>query len=312
MLHDLFQSTHPSGVRLFRMILSIRRINLNPRTPVGCDGIRSLARLFSYIFQSTHPSGVRRPSTRRASPTRHFNPRTPVGCDVPVLVLACIGDRISIHAPQWGATTRVKYPNPSPRISIHAPQWGATKWALQISNNANISIHAPQWGATGHLSGFGARQVISIHAPQWGATYCWPLGVTFVVFQSTHPSGVRLNEHGYRARSMRFQSTHPSGVRRVENQRGIHRHDFNPRTPVGCDLVLLPVRLLDDISIHAPQWGATEITAVRSRVFKFQSTHPSGVRPVRVAQEPLVEAISIHAPQWGATCGGSTATCAKS
>ena len=81
------------------------RSDFNPRTPVGCDAQWSFGRRLQMLFQSTHPSGVRRPSTRRASPTRHFNPRTPVGCDVPVLVLACIGDRISIHAPQWGATS---------------------------------------------------------------------------------------------------------------------------------------------------------------------------------------------------------------
>ena len=145
------------------------------------------------LFQSTHPSGVRRPSTRRASPTRHFNPRTPVGCDVPVLVLACIGDRISIHAPQWGATSAY------------------------------------------HQSPAGA------------------------LFQSTHPSGVRPTDSAAIVRCKQFQSTHPSGVRPPSGDCGRSATaDFNPRTPVGCDLSTEPNRSASPvISIHAPQWGAT-------------------------------------------------------
>ena len=58
------------------------RAHFNPRTPVGCD---------------RYGSGRRRPRT-------HFNPRTPVGCDQR-LPLAGKQPIISIHAPQWGATS---------------------------------------------------------------------------------------------------------------------------------------------------------------------------------------------------------------
>ena len=77
-----FQSTHPSGVRL----------NVG-RDPSPYDR-----------FQSTHPSGVRRTRQRAQRHTRNFNPRTPVGCDHRELAYPPAG-RISIHAPQWGATT---------------------------------------------------------------------------------------------------------------------------------------------------------------------------------------------------------------
>ena len=55
-----------------------------------------------------------------------------------------------------------------------------------------------------------------------------------------------------------FQSTHPSGVR--------------PVTPIVAGVAV-------EISIHAPQWGATRVgdTPV-VHVNRFQSTHPSGVR----------------------------------
>ena len=57
-------------------------------------------------------------------------------------------------------------------------------------------------------------------------------------------------------------------------------HDFNPRTPVGCDLRLRRLRLM---------------------AYRFQSTHPSGVRRADRQGRGHPQGISIHAPQWGAT-----------
>ena len=58
-----------------------------------------------------------------------------------------------------------------------------------------------------------------------------------------------------------------------------YRRDFNPRTPVGCDLSAQARYYVEPISIHAPQWGATKSVELLSRK----------------------AGISIHAPQWGAT-----------
>ena len=99
-------------------------------------------------------------------------------------------------------------------------------------------------------------------------------------FQSTHPSGVRPPRGFANVMDWVFQSTHPSGVR-----------------PFGDYLAVAVVV----ISIHAPQWGATNrdrrrtphrhhfnprtpvgcdyrLIAVGPCVLRFQSTHPSGVR----------------------------------
>ena len=143
----------------------------------------------------------------------YFNPRTPVGCDL--LEISIRGNLvvISIHAPQWGATTCIFMLRHIFYISIHAPQWGATERDLVVLPDRVISIHAPQWGATRHARRIGCQQYISIHAPQWGATlpadgrrpqrpisiHAPQWGATAVllavptirrVFQSTHPSGV--------------------------------------------------------------------------------------------------------------------------
>ena len=125
--------------------------------------------------------------------------------------------------------------------------------------------------------------------------------------------------------SSKFQSTHPCGVRRRIFHKVSQKQSFNPRTPVGCDVPLcvqisfvhqfqsthpcgvrLPVQinifLQDDVSIHAPLWGAT-ISSYKSYTtlrgfnprtpvgcdserllgwagWTFQSTHPCGVRHI--------------------------------
>ena len=142
-----------------------------------------------------------------------------------------------------------------------------------------ISIHAPQWGATRVAEAPQLAVPISIHAPQWGATSRAVFICKTMVFQSTHPSGVRL-----RARS---------GSR--------SRRDFNPRTPVGCDGHVTPGTAAHEISIHAPQWGATMPWPSILPTTAFQSTHPSGVRLDAGDGTGHVLVISIHAPQWGAT-----------
>ena len=78
---NVFQSTHPSGVRRRRYDTRQHSTDFNPRTPVGCD----------------------QRDTEIAIPKATFNPRTPVGCDGR-RVYPSRQEHISIHAPQWGAT----------------------------------------------------------------------------------------------------------------------------------------------------------------------------------------------------------------
>ena len=110
-------------------------------------------------------------------------------------------------------------------------------------------------------------------------TSTWMVSVVSV-FQSTHPSGVRRLASALRGTAARFQSTHPSGVRHLQLSHLTYRFE---------------------ISIHAPQWGATNTrlsalpclghfnprtpvgcdrvrSSLGSSQSGFQSTHPSGVR----------------------------------
>ena len=168
--------------------------DFNPRTPVGCDPVRTNSYCSVLRFQSTHPSGV------RPAPQHH---RQRIS-------------GISIHAPQWGATgsfpTRWRRPtNFNPRTPVGCdPADTGSCWATvdfnprtpvgcddTIFNNCHnygISIHAPQWGATGYGNRRDNRRIISIHAPQWGATSPSLRRPYSARFQSTHPSGVRPRE----------------------------------------------------------------------------------------------------------------------
>ena len=129
-----------------------------------------------------------------------------------------------------------------------------------------------------------------------------PTGSTAVLFQSTHPSGVRLVQQCASFGNGNFNPRTPVGCDGVVGLKlTLHEH-FNPRTPVGCDHGEADGRVFDDISIHAPQWGATFSRMVpETLLFVFQSTHPSGVRPEKSAVVIKPKGISIHAPQWGAT-----------
>ena len=188
------------------------------------------------LFQSTHPSGVRRPSTRRASPTRHFNPRTPVGCDVPVLVLACIGDRISIHAPQWGATSAY-HQSPAGALfqSTHPSGVRPTDSAAIVRCKQFQSTHPsgvrPPSGDCGRsaTADFNPRTPVGCDRPTGTSRRTPPY------FNPRTPVGCDLVFGVPATASSLFQSTHPSGVRPPRICWTSSFSNFNPRTPVGCD-----------------------------------------------------------------------------
>ena len=254
------------------------------------------------IFQSTHPSGVRPQRLWERALIAYFNPRTPVGCDVVGCHLAVVHGDISIHAPQWGATQHHHHLGAGDQISIHAPQWGATQKSHSIRRNRHH---------------FNPRTPVGCDKPMVDQI------TEMYEFQSTHPSGVRPALCFHPSGAMDFNPRTPVGCDPTGLKISHRDTDFNPRTPVGCDTIPRVRRAENGISIHAPQWGATQRDsksatvipisihapqwgATRSRVsgvpkMAFQSTHPSGVRRCLGLHDSRGCLISIHAPQWGAT-----------
>ena len=133
-----------------------------------------------------------------------------------------------------------------------------------------------------------------------------------MIFQSTHPRGVRLNNlvdvklhlcisiHAptwgatvspvlLSALASQFQSTHPRGVRPRWPWTTLPLRYFNPRTHVGCDLgsvSTLSSGLLFQ-STH-PRGVRQKSTTAEQVEMQFQSTHPRGVRPTAADILPTV------------------------
>ena len=137
---------------------------------MGCDFGAWCDVFFAYKFQSTHPRGVRPAAENKRADTGLFQSTHPRGVrPEPKATSSLI--KISIHAPTWGATQKIRYRIILPiSISIHAPTWGATIPIFLRLIFVVISIHAPTWGATFCCRLFFLQRYISIHAPTWGAT----------------------------------------------------------------------------------------------------------------------------------------------
>ena len=132
---------------------------------------------------------------------------------------------------------------------------------------------------------------------------------TSIVFQSTHPHGVRpLLKSVMFLANYWFQSTHPHGVRRnprivaLSRDVSIHAptrgatyavfalfirvHVVSIHAPTrGATLVFFTDFDVQIVSIHAPTRGATTHSEfVRNYMMEFQSTHPHGVRPFQTGR----------------------------
>ena len=275
-----FQSTHPSGVRPLTGLVrrGLRGISIHaPQWGATCPVPHVVP---TTTFQSTHPSGVRRSLHGSCPACGYFNPRTPVGCDCYLLV------------------ERADLLHFNPRTPV-----GCDHVRARLAHGGHISIHAPQWGAT------------------FAFVVCQPMGLNFnprtpvgcdtvsevadradAVFQSTHPSGVRLDAVDFFHRAAEFQSTHPSGVRLKRSDDMTQKILFQSTHPSGVR------QSMGTKMIRALGFQSTHPSGVRrlpqywhGSVVIFQSTHPSGVRHGGFAFFVQHHGISIHAPQWGAT-----------
>ena len=150
LLKLLFQSTHPRGVRPSLCYQSPCRYHcFNPRTRVGCDKKRRRRNSSDTEFQSTHPRGV-----------RHIQNLS-----------GFLANKVSIHAPAWGATKTSLQKFCTVYVSIHAPAWGATSAAAisAATREAFQSTH-PRGVRRYYFACVYCALQVSIHAPAWGAT----------------------------------------------------------------------------------------------------------------------------------------------
>ena len=101
------------------------------------------------------------------------------------------------------------------------------------------------------------------------------------MFQSTHPHGVRQREAVPQSlTNAKFQSTHPHGVRLTwAIPYHLSQNRFNPRTRTGCDRVFSAPACRDKSFNPRTRTGCDLFPYMNQQIFfKFQSTHPHGVR----------------------------------
>ena len=144
--------------------------------------------------------------------------------------------QVSIHAPTRGATTERYLQHPLRIVSIHAPTRGATRQNLEYyrikkfqsthplgvrrrscriqHQGSKVSIHAPTRGATrASKSHTYQRSSFNPRTHSGCDIFCCDNYSVILLFQSTHPLGVRRSFLTMELTSCWFQSTHPLGVR---------------------------------------------------------------------------------------------------
>ena len=145
------------------------------------------------LFQSTHPRGVRRAVDVVEAAEIVVSIHAPAWGATPHQAVQIVIGPVSIHAPAWGATTDSRGPAPADRFQSTHPRGVRHHQVCYGSLGRPVSIHAPAWGATGRQQRGQRSQGVSIHAPAWGATLRTGKDSIQILFQSTHPRGVRQN-----------------------------------------------------------------------------------------------------------------------
>ena len=149
-----------------------------------------------------------------------------------------------------------------------------------------------------------------------------PAGI--IEFQFTRPRGARREGRSHVPALAEFQFTRPRGARRMAIGAIGAYQEFQFTRPRGARRETLHVEVRgDNVSIHAPAWGATsggvscathrqfqftrprgarlDQLFVRRVIVAFQFTRPRGARPRARAERAPPRGVSIHAPAWGAT-----------
>ena len=128
---------------------------------------------------------------------------------------------------------------------------------------------------------------ISIHAPAWGAT---SMGLAMPVNPSL------------------FQSTLPHGERPRRRPWSSRRWNFNPRSRMGSDPLDHHHIRQQQISIHAPAWGATRLPDDLFHQIPISIHAPAWGATLGIQSSGTEKKISIHAPAWGATLAATPRT----
>ena len=153
-------------------------------------------------------------------------------------------------------------------VSTHAPARGATLLCINCRKRLSGFNPRTRTGCDGGPDEEETDSEVSTHAPARGATPKTDASVHIILFQPTHPHGVRLRSLTTAYLPLaQFQPTHPHGVRLIPPGEGEDGGTcFNPRTRTGCDTPCLIRNRCRLVSTHAPARGATGALRTSRRV----------------------------------------------
>ena len=183
---------------------------------------------------------------------------------------------------------------------------GATKSHTPIINLKLISIHTPHVGSDDSPAGFGYVDIIfQSTLPMWGATLITATGESRTQI-SIHTPHVGSDVEGLpeQMRPMIFQSTLPMWGATGSLEKCIAKYrDFNPHSPCGERLRLLPLRSLPyHFNPHSPCGERLVDYSQFNNLVDFNPHSPCGERPSDSsfwAAMPLIFQSTL--PMWGAT-----------
>jgi len=169
------------------------------------------------MFQPTPPRGGRRVEALINALVDGFQPTPPRGGRLSGFGSIIQPERVSTHAPAWGATLPDKLFPDGLTVSTHAPAWGATyELTDEECNTRMFQPTPPRGGRQPPL--FHIREVRSCFNPRprvGGDGHSLGPQTPDDGFQPTPPRGGRHHLFSFPAPGSKFQPTPPRGGRRV-------------------------------------------------------------------------------------------------
>ena len=188
---SLFQSTRPRGARRTLRKIALSRVMFQSTRPRGARPLHPSLTGTIRKFQSTRPRGARH---KRGQHDRNQQ-------------------RVSIHAPTWGATRKPSTPSGKELFQSTRPRGARHELGIEMTQFPEFQSTRPRGARRKSFSSLCSHRSfnprahvgrdknkeklikknhVSIHAPTWGATL-YKLGVSIKFwFQSTRPRGARL------------------------------------------------------------------------------------------------------------------------
>ena len=195
---------------------------------------------------------MRSKAGKKQSQGTSFNSRTREGCDR-ILFKAVATTIVSIHAPARGAIFPIIFREESWCFNSRTRE-GCDLYVHGLTIIWTVSIHAPARGAILTRRTSRSQFSVSIHAPARGA----------------------IQTNTKKGRYIMFQFTHPRGVRLPQQKQRLAGYSFNSRTREGCDKKQGPTILYNDVSIHAPARGAIVNSTLQTKSMCFNSRTREG------------------------------------